>query len=400
MAFKVKELLEKTMPDVRPEPELLNKLEAFKVEWGTKDDTYIEFLGTGLLGINPIRFSVKDEDGLMTDILGVDKNELQSDLYLTPGVNKNFKVSSNVINITLVYLIHLFAKSKLDPKLKTKAMNVLYHIFAYKQIGSLYSHYFQYSVDKNLAQTVFETLPNKFLLKKLGSWEALFDYQTELLLPPKGLHSKRVMELTDDDVIRIINDMQSRVRSTVKNLTIELHNFINSKSAKIVGTSLVQTTEEGDELKDLTSGYGIQTDYLKSIIHSPNDFIVDDYIYVIGKLISNCNTEKLRDVLNYVSAYESNSERVLFITDTVIKQSITYLRTKGITGNYIKYISTCLKELKGYFSASKVKNPDILKSKKLAYDLIADVTRNNTKWFIVPMVLGLFLYLFLRSVNR
>lgn len=403
MSENVKKLMDKYLVGCEYDINLLSKLEAFKVEWGSKDDNYIEFLGSGLLGIHPIRFSSKDEDMLMLEILGLDKDELQNDLYLTPGVNKNFKVSSNCINITLLYLMHKYSESKtLNGANKHKAMNILYHIFAYKQIGSLYSHYFTYDVDKNLAQTVFETLPNKYLIKKLGSWEAVFDYQTELLLPPKGANTSRINKFTDDDVMKAINDMQGRIRSTVRNLTTELYDFINNKSKnKIVSSSLIQNDEEnGDTIKDATSGYNIQADYMKSIIHSPNDFVNEDYIFVIGKLLPNCNTNKLRDVLNFISIYESNTETTSFIVDTSIKQGITYLRTKGITGEYIKYITRCLTELKGYFSASKVKSPDLIKAKKDAYGIVSKAIRSNTKWLIVPIVIGLFLYIFLRSVNK
>lgn len=400
-SYNIKKLLESYIVDVEPNLELLQKLEYFKTEWGSKDDNYIEFLGTGLLGVYPIRFSTKDEDMLMLDILNVDKNELQSDLYQTPGVNKNFKVSSNVINITVLYLIHIFSKSKLDVKLKTRAMNVLYHIFAYKQIGSLYSHYFTYDVDRNLAQTVYETLPNKYLIKKLGSWEAVFDYQCTLLLPPKGANSKRITEFTDDDVIKAINDMQGRVRSTVRNLTVELYDFINKNGSRITSSTLIQADEEnGDGIKDSMSGYNTQTDYIKSIIYSPNDFVNEDYIYVIGKVIPNCNTQKLQDVLNFISVYRSNEPDTLLIIDTVIKHGIQYLRTKGITCDYIKHITRVLSELKGYFSASKVKADDITKAKKYSYDIVSNCINSNTRWLIVPIVLGLFLYVFLRSIKK
>ena len=180
-------VIEQYLPQEAIDKNFLGKIKKFRLQWGSKDEKYIEFLSSGLVGVHPIRFSDKDEDLLYREVFNIDKETIRQEFYKTPGINKNFVVSSNPTNIILISLLTLVWNSKLPENIRLDGITDLYHIFCYKQIGSMYSHYFKYEVALPKAKALFESLSDKFLLKKLGTWEDVFNHQAKTLLPPRGL---------------------------------------------------------------------------------------------------------------------------------------------------------------------------------------------------------------------
>lgn len=397
----LQELFDSYFSNVTFDKQLLNKFKFFRIAWGSKDDSYIEFLSSGLIGVHPIRFSVKDEAGIFVDILNIDQDELQTKIYSVPGINRSFNISSNALNLVLIYCMHRFLKSSLSTSDKEEAVKELYQIYAYKQIGSLYSHYFPYRVDQNIAQTIFEQLQDKYLIKKLGSWDLLFLHNAKVCLQG-GSNYTRILGFNTDNAVRVANDLQTRLKSTVKNISKVLYGFIESGEDKIKSTNLIkQADEENDEaIKDMMTGGSKYINIIKNIIHSPSDFIIQDYMYLISKVVPNVKLDKLKDVLEYISVYEFNPSPERDFISFTIRQSLLYLNRKGVTHGYSRDALGCLQKIKGYFSTSKVKEPEVLMAKKEIERICYRALNTKTKWLITPLVIGVCLYIFLRSISN
>lgn len=393
-------VLERHLPSDNINRVLLDKLKRFRHMWGSKDVTYIEFLSSGLIGMHPIRFSDQDDDILFRDILNIDKEEIQKEFYKTPGIVKAYKVSSNATNIVLVCLLSLVWKTSLPEDIKIDAMKDIYHIFAYKQIGSMYSHWFKYETPLPIAKAVFESLTDKYLIKKLGTWENLFNHQAKVLLPPKGSVTKKLISGTTDDIVKVINDFQNRIRDILKNIYIKL---IEVKEGN---NNLIKTTNQHNLLSDDdggTNGLKEMTDnpnkyivYLKSIINQATDFINKDYIYLVSKFNKNIDNKKLEEVLFYISQNILDLDKEDFISP-IIESSLVYLKSKKIH-NYKTQLLDCLKLLTGYFKASKVPDVNLRNAKQKLYKITEEALNINTKWVITPIVLSICLYLFIRSI--
>lgn len=382
----------------------LGKIKRYRLQWGSKDEKYIEFLSSGLVGVHSIRFSDKDEDMLYKDVFGIDKNTIQQEFYKVPGINKSFVVSSNATNILLVMFMSLVWNSKLNEKLKIEAMIDLYHIFCYKQIGSMYSHYFKYEVNISKAKAVFETLTEKFLLKKLGTWEDVFNHQAISILPPKGYASQKIKRASTDDVVKVINDLYSRLKSLIKNLYAKVKEFDDSEYEKIGSSSLHNILEDGDGaadgLKAMTDNANSYINYIRSIFNHPHDFIKEDYVKLILSLNKNADKNKFKDVLQYISEHEIDIDPDRDYIRGILEASFNYLASKGISSDYKRKMLDCLKLLNGYFKASKVTDPNLKMSKSVLEDIVAEAINGTTKWVVVPLVLCLCLYIFLRAVVK
>jgi hypothetical protein len=372
---------------------LLMEFKKYRLNWAQKNSSHIEFLGSNLTGVHNIRYSSVDEDMLFIDILNVDQNKLRNDLYLVPGINKAHKVASNVTYITLVYLMHMFSQSKLKNDDKSDAIKELYYIFAYKAISSLYTNYFPYPVSESVAKMVYERLSNRYLIKKLGTWQDVLEYRTRDLLHG-GIHYNRILNLNTDNATRIIADMQSRLRENIK----EIYNVlveVNASNERIYSSSMIQTDEEGESTRDITVRPDNYILYINSIIRNENDFINDDLVYLITSIVQNIDKEKFVMTLRELTKLHDYT-----FVETIIVTTINYMRTKNIINNYEKQTYEILTSMKGYWSSSSVKDKELIRIKKYLYDISSKATKKKTKWLLATITIGILLYIFLRALYK
>ena len=381
---------------------LLGRLVEFRLNWSNKDDTYIEFLSSGLIGAHNIRFSKQDEGYLFVDILNLKQDQLQKDIYKVPGINRSWKVSSNVVNVTLITLMHLFYKSNLSKDDKHFALQELYYIFAYKNIGSIYYHYYPYPIDRALAVAVYESLTNKFLIKKLNTWENVLVYQGKQLLPPSK-NLERIEALNGDNCVRVINDLYTKIKDIINNVTSIVYNEEKRRNNKIYASNphvvVGKEGEESDTLRDTDNRYNKAAVYLKSIINYENDFIVNDYITLVASIFSNFDKDKLKETLLYISYNETNFVTFDYPT-AILELSFNYLRRKGIVKDFEKQVLKCLNHLKNYFGGSKVKEESLSKTRKHLEKVVTLATGINNNWRQAMLVVAVMCYMFLRSITR
>lgn len=372
---------------------LLMEFKKYRLNWAQKNSSHIEFLGSNLTGVHPIRYSSVDEDMFFIDILGVDQNKLRNDLYLVPGITKAHKVASNVTYITLVYLMHMFLQSNLKNDDKLDAVRELYYIFAYKAISSLYTNYFPYQVTESIAKMVYERLSNRYLIKKLGTWQEVLDYRTKDLLPG-GIHYNRILNLNTDNATRSIADMQSRLRENIKEIYTVLIE-VNANNERIYSSSMIQTDEDGESTRDITIRPDNYILYINSVIRNENDFINDDLIYLITSIVPNIDKEKFVLTLKELTKLQDYA-----FVETIIVATINYMRTKNIINNYEQQTYEILTNMKGYWSSSSVKDKELIRIKKHLYDVASKATKKKTKWLLATITIGVLLYIFLRALYK
>lgn len=400
MSKKINEVFEEHLKNLVIDKALYDQIHKFRILWTQKDSDYIDFLGGNLTGVHAVRFSSLDEDKFFIDILNVDRDSLRYDLHKAEGIDKNMKVASNVTYLTIYYLMHKFATSKLSTEMKKEALKELYFIFAYKVITSLISYYFKYNVDVGTAKVVYEHLSNRFLIKRLGTWQKVFEYRTKDVLPTDGIHYHRILTCNADNATRMIADLQGKIRGYIKTIFIVLLD-VNENNQKIVSTSMLVEDEEGVGIKNVVSVDIGLISYTRSILNKPNDFVNDDLVYLVQGLLPNLAPDKFIETLKYLS---TNVQVKPGDPDDFIEVSIVatlnYLRTKDITSDYNKHAYEILNLMKRYWSSSSVKDADIKHIKKYLYDIAGKATGLKTKWLLATITIGVLMYVFIRALYR
>lgn len=395
------EVFEKHLPDIVFDKKLYLEIQKFRLEWSQKSNIYPEYLGSNLTGVHPVRFSSQDEDKFFIDLLNADQTKLRNDLHNVKGIIKTRIVTSNVTYLTLSYLMHGFINSKLIGRDRDNALKEVYYIFAYKVMTSLLSRYFKnYNADVALAKAVYEKLSNKFLLKKLGSWQALYEYRAKDILPPSGLHAKRLARYTVDDATRTIQDLQGRLRDILKVIYGVLME-LKQTNEKINYSAILEEQEDGVGLKDITNDHSITVSKLHNIFNKENDFINDDLIYLVTTLFKNIDRDNITETLRYMSSniIIKPGDKDDFISATMLS-AFKYLRTKGIVNNYNKEALKIIITLKGYWSSSSNRDKSVAVVKKRIAKIVEEATGKRTKWISGTIAIGIMIYIFLRGIKK
>lgn len=406
--YELKETLDEVFGTYSIDHEFEKKLTKFVLNWENKSEDYREFINSPLIGVHTIAFSTRDEDILFSDILRVDKDTLQSKIYRCDGINKNFLISSNVVNVTLVYFMHkvllINDKHKYD-----EMLYLLYKIFFFKQIGSMYYNFFKYPLNRDSAVSVFEDLSDRFLIKRLGSWEKVMLYQADLMVvSDKELSNKgnvsnklKLKDFKTQDVVTAINDMNGRIKDMICKLAEVIYSVIEDKNSTLKTVSSVTDLGDGEiGLTNLTGSEHSHVQYLYSIINSKNDFVKTIGVNLVVQILKKVERSKFLRVLEHLTEVDiirGSDEDYVAKTMSV---SIEYLNRNGIRGDYLRSLGKCLKLLNGYFRTATVKNEDLLQAKAVIKDHVQNALGITRRSVIATMTMGVMLYLFVRAISR
>jgi len=380
--------------------ELYVAIRKFRIMWSQKSEEYMEFLGGNTLGVQAIRFSQRDESILFEEILEFDLDKLIQNVKYIKGIDPKWAVAGNPIYLTLVYLMHLFIISKLPNNIRIDAVKELYFIYAYKVMGSLLSHYFKFQTSEAIAKATYEKLSNRYLIKQLDSWQDVFEYRTLDLLPPDGIHYKRLVNLDTDGIVRITNDLQGRIRELVKNIYVIMIEIIEHND-KINSTSAVESNEEGaDSLKDLTTRPDKYINYLHKIVNLP-EFVNNDLIYLVKQYVPTVDEGHLKTSLSYIvnNVKVKQNSKDDFVSISII-HTLNYIQTKGIFTDYTSHTSSIMKYMRGYWSSSSVKHKEVIHIKKYLYNIVKKAINKKTGFVIKSVVISILIYTFVRALYK
>lgn len=397
------EVCDKHMANTLIDINLVRDLKSFRLAWAQKSTEYIEFLGSSLVGVHNVRFSFIDEENLYQNVLHIDRDNLDYDVKRTKGINPAYKVSSNPTFIILTYLMHRLLTSNLNKKDIEDGVRECYYIFAYKVIGSLYSNYFKYPVDEGIAKVVYERMNNKYLLKG-HSWQEVFNYRATDLLPPHGLHYARLLKYDTYEIVRVINDLQGRLREIVKNAYIILAK-VTEDNEKIGSSSQLTTIGEDGEIafRETLNDVAQMVNYTRSLLSKPNDFVKDSLVELLldDRLFPKLKKDILLGTLRFISLkVDMHTKDKLDVIEYIIITTITYLRRRGITANYKDKVYEILIHMKNYWSTTTVTNKAIADVKDYLSEVVTASSGLRTNYVVATYVLAIILYIFLRGVSK
>ncbi len=402
MKKQILEVFEEHLKHIVFDKAFFNNVMKFRLNWVHKSLEHMDFLGSNLLGVNKVVFSALDEEMFFLELLKVDYNDLKHDIHSLQDIDVNRKVSSNVMLLTLTYLMHGFTESKLLPKEKESAIKEVYYIFAYKVLGSIMSHFFPYQTDRSIAIAVHEQLNDKFLIKRLATWNDVLEYRAGDVMQPNGLHAKRIKsyKLTED-ATRVVIDLQGRLKDMIKNIFVVIMD-VKENNNKVSSSTLNETDMEGDDtLKSIVDRPDIYTLYLKNIVYKQNDFIKADLVHVVSNLLDMSTDKDLYNSLRYISeSYLTKTKDIDYMLDKCIDLSIDYLSRNNVDKNYSKNLNKVLIMLRNYYAGSRVNSKDVETLKNLVKKIFIEATGKTNKTKVSNNRVGIIVYIFLRAMAK
>lgn len=393
----IKKVFDSYCTDLKVDSKLIKAIKRFDQNFITKNSDHISFFGSGLLGVYPIKWLDEDRDSWVDDILGVDDIGLEADLHSLDTIDTSRKVTSDVLNISFIYLAHRIVNSPLPEKLKQEGLISVFRINHYKYLSSLLSHYFQYPADEATAKATYAALSQKFGIKQAGNWTTLLTRRAEELASRKSIHKDRIKYLRQDDaVLYVVSDIQTRIREVVKAQTAVFYE-VRKSNGKVVSTSKILQIEEGIMIKDVMRAHTEFMRYLASVVPDENNFVRSDLMELICDIIPSASPETFKQSLHYMSSnYLNRREKYIKeLTDEVMLYAFQFLFKNKIKTNDFP---TILSKLKYMFTGSRITDTNILKMREHGDKLVRSATNKKKSVQVAAERTAILLYIVLRTL--
>lgn len=366
----------------------------------TKNPDHSNFFGGNLIGVYTVRWSEVDKNVWYDDILIADEAELKRDIRSLPSIDPSFKVSSDPVNLSCLWLIHQFHHaSKLSQAKRDEGKLMVMRILHYKFISSLLYRFFKYPARKEVAEAAYDLLSRRFQLKQAGSWGKFIDMRSQDLLSKNSIHYKTYVDFNDDEaIIAMVNDIQTRIRQTFKNINNVFYDVLRSGTGtKSTTTKLVELDGEV-ALRDQHRNIPIYQRYIAGIINDANSFIRSELVDVVTSTMSSVAPKSFLEILRYVSLQygQPKFDYVSELVSETISHGLEYMSERRIRSTDLVNLVT---QLKRTYTSSMASDPNLKHIKALAMDLVDKSSRSKSSSIKAAERTGLLMYIVLRTLT-
>lgn len=405
MSSTVRDLFNSLHPDLVFDEKLLKKVNAFRIGFMVRNEDHIKFFGGNLTGVEVVRFTTRDDDYWCDEILGTSYLVLESELLKLPVIIPSFKVSSNPINNSFVWMMHKFMNSPhLNERQRIMGAFEVAMVMNYRYITSRIWNHFRFPADPEVAEATYASLSRKFALKQHGTWNKTLENRSRDIIDQKtSIWKSVIMNMNNDIKVReMLNDTQGRIRSMIK-IIFDRHLLINSTGARVVSSSSVVEHDGAEILKDRVGGYASYYRYILDIISDKNSFIKPVLVRVISKAMNTMPTSQFEKTLDWLTTNSHNakfqSKIEKLITDIII-HAFNYLYDRRNEIANTNDIVGALSRLKGAYSAPRSTEPLLLSIRKETEQLVEQATNTRHKGNIAAVRTGVLLYIVARAMTR
>lgn len=371
----------------------------FDIKFVNKNPDHVQFFSSPLLGVYPARWTEEEHNTWMDDIVNVDEIGLTQDIHSLPTVNPAFSVTSNVLNLSFIYVIYRLYNSKLPMQLVEKTVKSVIHIMHYKFITSIMAHYFRYPADKAIAEATYNALTRKSDIKVTRSWGALVELRGENYTARNSIHLSTFKTMRQDTkVLFALSDIQTRIRKVIKVQTALFHQ-IKENNGKIVSTSNMMMTDEGHMVKDVAREASQIQRYIDKVVPDKRDFVRVELFNVIMASNQSANPEITLGALGYLSNIYTDRKKEYGreLVSTTITYGLNFLREKSIrTGD----LSTILTKVKSMLVGSRVNDETVLRLRDLGDQIVNEASPRSQAIPTSPERTAVLLYIFMRALTR
>lgn len=387
---------------------LISKLEKYDRGFVTKNEDHVNFFGGNLLGVETVRWTNQDKNVWYDDILQSDSHQLSKSLLALrkvdapnePIFNPKFNVSSDETNISMVWLIHMIHTSNLPAAMKEEGKLHVMKILHYKFISSLMYRYFKYPANPDVAKTTYDRLSNKFRLKQLGSWGKLIEAQSKDILDPKISNHFKTYEKFNDPyaIIYMINDIQTRVRQIIRNMTQQFYIVLKSGETGSTSTSMTASIDGELLIKDKMRLLPQYQRYIKSVIIDQQTFIKPYLVEMICNMINTLQMKSFVSVLRWTShEFGRNSRKYIEeMVDELMIHCFEFMKERNIQSNDLPGL---VSKLKMVYMSSKAKDPNLKKIRELGDRIVELSTLSRSGPVKAAERSGLMLYIVVRALT-
>lgn len=147
---------------------------------------------------------------LFLEITGITEADVKDCIGRIKGNVSEWKNASNPYNIAITLSIRYFTIKKNEDYLNKGLLYLITHIYPF-----IFSKYFKYTPNEAIMSYTIANLSQRFKVKKFGTILAAL---VDITKTCYDTHKDRLIQCTDMDILKFINDITSRINSFMKKL--------------------------------------------------------------------------------------------------------------------------------------------------------------------------------------
>lgn len=378
---------------------LINRISKYKHTFLNKNEDHIHFFGGNLIGVYIVKFVDSDRNNWFDDVLLINDGPLEERLLDLPTINSDWKVSSDTMNLSCMWLTHAIMNSDLSPQEKIAGMLDTMSAMQYKMLTSRMNNFFKYPANKGTAEAAYAQLSYKFGIKVYGSWIAWLDARSEAIISESGIHHSTFLSLEPDKkIVNTLNDIKGRINDMLGNY-IDVFKQTHLQGTKITSTSSSIEYDGESVLRDKVKNLPTYTRYINSIISDKNSFIKEELVLVIEKIMKTAPPKLVEETLTWMS---NNYRRagagiVEEVVNETVLHSFEYLENNKSLINAKADLPDLLGKLRGIYMSSRSNDPILLLLRDNAEKMVKLATGNKNPNTISSVRSATLLYIVLRT---
>lgn len=377
---------------VKIDKKFLLTIKNFNLSFSMKNSDHVDFLASNHIGVYTFKWSSLDDDKFYS-LLDVDQQELENIVKNTKGINKEFKVASNKNYIFLVYLMTKTIHSDNNDNIKNELLIELFRTLSYRMISGRITYFFSYNIEENIGHALAEQMTDKFLLKKLGSWNKVIDNKAKDVLE-HGYNYKRVCECSTDDIQSVVIDTYNKYNSMIKNMFSLLVDILDKKEITSQSSSFTKDENNEEEYSVANSQVKNSITYVNMHIGS-RDIIHPILLKIIAMKTNNDYGNLEQAILKFVNIKDYG----LLVTD-IISMSIAFINRKGITHRYDRYTDKIITLLKNFYMATSIRTEPMVSVRNKLEKYIDKEVPGKGRSYNKNLATGLFVYITMVTIYK
>lgn len=389
------------LADTTIDDRLARKVIGFSRAFANKNEEHIEFFGGNLIGVHTVRFTTQDRDRWFDDVIMAIEDDLRDEIHELPAINPAWYVSSDIMNLSTIWVVHSLNKAKISGKRKEDAMRETIMVLQYKFITSMLSHWFRYKANPAVAEATYAALSNRFGLKQHGTWQRLLEYRANETLAKSGVFRDVIDRMDDDDrVVAMVNYIQVYIKDILKNIAAVFYQIQDDPKSQIRTTSGTAVDIDGNlRVKDINKFQSQYLRYIQSVVLDKGSFIKPELVSVVTDTMPTVPHRALQEVLVYLSEnYGAKLDRRIapFVEGVVLHVFETMDSLKA-SERRLNDLPTLLARMKGLYMASKTSNKRLLGLKEDGESIVTSAIRTKNMAVVKAVRTGIMLYIVLRT---
>lgn len=384
----------------------LERITKWRNKFYSKNSEHVGFFSSASFGLYIPKWTSEEDDEWLTEIIGIDEEEIADYVYELPSINKDFQVSSNILSISFIYLMHKATVNKsLSSVDNDKVRKTLMEVLVARYMTSImYKYFYRGKTSPEVSTEVFERLSKRFDLKVAGNWKNWIEMKAEGFVlgddqrqDAKYAKQEVFQRFEDELVVRKLNSVKSQLNKAAIEINSVFRQVLEDQD-KIASKSALSMSVDGLYLADLVRDQTKYLHYQDAIFIDKNTFIKEDLLAVIEQSMPTISSNIFRGALEWILDNQMESKykrKIMEVRHDILIYAIQLIKDENLHTNDLVQVGYRLRQ---NILSGKNNDRTVLKVRKMIDEFIVKF-RPQSKGKLVSLERSaIMIYIVLRTL--